>query len=137
MGAAEKTSFIKRKGLAIMKRISVNVAAALLLCFISVASVSAKVKSRTITVGQDFAVAGTTVKAGTYEFRFDDQKNELTVVNRKTKEAVAKTDARAEAWDKNSLGLQLTGSAAPLSFAGISYDNGQIVRVSASAAQAK
>ncbi len=120
-----------------MKKISVHVAAALLLCVVSVASVSAKVKSRTVTVGQDFAVAGTTVKAGTYDFRFDDQKNELTVVNRKTKEAVAKADARAEVWEKGSLGLQFTGNAAPLSFAGISYDNGQIIRVSTSAAQAK
>ena len=122
-----------------MKKISVHVAAALLLCVVSVASVSAKVKSRTITVGQDFAVAGMTVKAGTYDFRFDDQKNELTVVNRKTKEVVTRAEARAEAWGKGpvSLGIQLTGDAAPKSFAGISFDNKQFIRVSAAAAQAK
>lgn len=120
-----------------MKKITVHIAAALLLCFVSVASVSAKVKSRALTVGQDFVVAGTTVKAGTYDFRFDDEKNELTVVDRKTKETVARAEARAETWAKGSLGIQLGGNAAPLAFEGIAYDSKQIVRVSASAAQVK
>jgi hypothetical protein len=122
-----------------MKRISVHLAIALLLCVVSAASVSAKVKSRAYTVGQNFVLAGTTVKAGTYEFRFDDEKNELSVVDRKTKEVLARADARAEAWEKGSgsLGLQLTGNAAPLSFDGIAFDGKQIVRVSASAAQGK
>lgn len=120
-----------------MKKISVHVAAALLLCVFSAATVSAKVKSRTLSVGQDFVVAGSTVKAGTYEFRFDDEKNELSVVDRKTKETVARAEARAEAWDKGSIGIQLAGAAAPLSFDGIAFDSKQIVRVSSSAAQGK
>lgn len=120
-----------------MKRISVHIAAALLLCIVSAASVSAKVKSRALTVGQDFVIAGTTVKAGTYDFRFDDEKNELTVVDRKTKETVARVEARAEAWANSSLGIQLAGGAAPFTFEGIAYDSKQIVRISASAAQGR
>jgi hypothetical protein len=122
-----------------MKRISVQIALALLIGVASAVSASAKVKSRTFTVGQNFVVAGTTVNAGTYEFRFDDEKNELTVVDRKTKAVIAKAEARAEAWEKgsNSLGLQLTGDASPLSFAGVAFDNKQIVRVSASAVQGR
>ena len=129
----------KRKGFAIVKRISVNIAIALLLCAVSTVAVSAKVKSSINTVGRDFVVAGTTVKAGTYEFRFDDKKNELTVVDRKTKEVVARAEARAEAWGKGpvSLGIQLTGDASPMSFAGISFDNKQVIRTTTAAAQAK
>ncbi len=118
-----------------MKKFSAHVVAALVLCAAFSATASAKVKSRTITVGQDFAIAGTTVKAGTYDFRFDDEKNELTVVDRKTKQAVATAEARAEAWAKGSLGIQVAGDAAPLSFQGIAFDSKQIVRVSVSAAQ--
>ena len=129
----------KRKGFAIVKRISVSIATALLLCALSLVTASAKVKSSTYTVGQDFVVAGTTVKAGTYHFRFDDEKNELTVVDRKTKEVVARAEARAEAWGKGpvSLGIQMTGDASPLSFAGISFDDKQVVRTTVAAAQAK
>ena len=137
--APPKISKEKRKGFAIVKRISVSIATALLLCAVSLVTASAKVKSSTYSVGQDFVVAGTTVKAGTYEFRFDDQKNELTVVARKTKEVVARADARAEArgMDAASRGIHLTGDAAPKSFAGISFDDKQFIRVSAAAAQAK
>jgi hypothetical protein len=120
-----------------MKRISVHIAAALLLCVVSAASASAKVRSRTLTVGQDFVVAGTTVKAGTYDFRFDDEKNELAVVDRKTREAVARAEARAEAWAKGSLGIHLGGDAAPLALEGVAFESKQIVRVSTSAAQGK
>jgi len=122
-----------------MKRISVQIALALLIGVSSVVSASAKVKSHTYTVGQNFVLAGTTVKSGTYEFRFDDEKNELTVADRKTKGVVARAEARAEAWAKgsSSLGLQMTGAAAPLSFDGIAFEGKQIVRVSASAVQGK
>ena len=129
----------KRKGFAIVKRISVSIATALLLCAISLVTASAKVKSSTYTVGQDFVVAGTTVKAGTYHFQFDDEKNELTVVDRKTKKVVARAEARAEAWGRGpvSLGIQMTGDASPLSFAGIAFDDKQVVRTTVAAAQAK
>lgn len=121
-----------------MRRIKTYIAlAALLICVASAAPASAKVRSRSLTVGQDFRIAGTTVKAGTYRFSFDDEKNELTVIDRKTKEVLARAEAHAEAWKKgsSSLPLQLVGDSAPLSFVGITFDGKQLVRVAASAAQ--
>ncbi|MET0625679.1 MAG: hypothetical protein ABW250_22280, partial [Pyrinomonadaceae bacterium] len=106
-----------------MKKITTHIATALLLCVVAVSPVFAKVKSRTITVGQDFAVGGTVVKAGTYRFNFDEEKNELTVTDRKTKEVVARSEARAEARKDGmmTMQLELVGSSktlASVSFAG-------------------
>lgn len=122
-----------------MKRISTSIAAALLICAVSAVSASAKVRSRSYSIGQDFTIAGTTVKAGTYLFSFDDEKNELTVVNKKTKEVVAKAEARAESWGKgtSSLGIQVTGDATPLALAGVAFDKKQVVMISASASAAR
>ena len=63
----------------------------------------------------------------------------MTVVDRKTKEVVARAEARAEAWGKGpvSLGIQMTGDASPLSFAGISFDDKRVVHTTVAAAQAK
>ena len=120
-----------------MRRITICIAAALLALAATAAPASAKVRSRVLTIGQDFRIAGTTVKAGTYRFSFDDEKNELTVADRKTKEVVARAAARAEKWERgsNSLPLQMTGGSAPLAFEGITFDSKQIVRVSAPASQ--
>lgn len=108
-----------------MKKITTHIATALLLCVVAVSPVFAKVKSRIITVGQDFAVGGTVIKAGTYRFNFDDEKNEVTVTDRKSKEVLARAEARAETRKGNALGLQLelvdSGSSktlASISFAG-------------------
>ncbi|HWS56441.1 MAG TPA: hypothetical protein VN228_20045 [Pyrinomonadaceae bacterium] len=80
-----------------MKKNSVLITSALLLC-ISLAGVtaSAKVKSRTVAITQDFAVAGTVVKSGIYLFSFDDKTNELTISDNKTRSVVAKVAARTQ-----------------------------------------
>ena len=122
-----------------MKRISTVIATALFACALLTATASAKVKSRVITVGQDFIVAGTTVKAGTYRFSFDDEKNELTVIHKKTKEVVARAEARAEAGEGEAGlpgGVKLVGDSAPQSVAGISFGN-QVIRVMGSTAQGR
>ncbi len=80
-----------------MKKITTRIAAALLLGLLCVTPAFAKVKSRTISVGQDFVVGGTAVKAGTYRFSFDYRSNELTITDRKSKQGVARAEARAEA----------------------------------------
>ena len=117
-----------------MRRITTSIIVALLICA-AAATASAKVKSRLITVGQDFRIAGTTVKAGTYRFGFDDVKNELTVADRKTGEVVARAEARAEKSKKGTFpSLLLEGESAPLSFAGLSFDGKQVIRTSAAAA---
>jgi hypothetical protein len=123
-----------------MKKISTLIATALFVCAMLTATASAKVKSRVITVGQDFTVAGTTVKAGTYRFSFDDQKNELTVIDRKSKEVVARAEARAEDGEGEAGlpgGVKLVGESAPRSFTSISFGGKQIVKVVGSAAQAR
>ena len=119
-----------------MKRLSTTVLVALLVCAASAATASAKVRSRVHTVGMDFVVADTTVKAGTYRFSFDDKTNELTVTDRKTKEVVARAQARAEGrgGEFNALGLQLVGEASPRTLAGIAFDKNDFVKVTASAA---
>ena len=106
-----------------MKTITTRIATAALLCLLLVTPAFAKVKSRTITVGQDFAVGGTVVKAGTYRFSFDDQKNELTVLDRKGKEVVARADARTEARTDGQLtmNLQFVDSGSSKTLASIAF----------------
>jgi hypothetical protein len=121
-----------------MRRITTNIIVALLLCA-TASTASAKVTSRLITVGQDFRVVNKTVKAGTYRFAFDDVKNELTVTDRKTGEVVARTEARAEKAKRGTFPALLLSSedAAPLSFAGLSFDGRHVIRASGVAALGK
>jgi hypothetical protein len=107
-----------------MKKVTSNIAIALLLCIISVASVSAKVKSRAVTFGQSFSVGGTVVKAGTYDLSFDDKTNLLTVSDRKSKEVIAKTEARAEARRAGSqfgTDIQIVGTGSAATLTGIAF----------------
>lgn len=78
-----------------MKKIAKYIAPALLLCALSVSAAAAKSKGQTVTLKQDLVVGGSTVKSGTYRVTFDDQTNELTFSNPKTKEVVAKVAAQA------------------------------------------
>ena len=113
-----------------MRRITTSIIVALLLCA-ATSTASAKVTSRLITVGQDFTLAGKTVKAGTYRFGFDDVKNELTVADRKTGEVVVRAEARAERSKKGTFpALLLEGESAPLTFAGLSFDGRRVIRAS-------
>ncbi len=107
-----------------MKKATSRIATALLLCALSVAAVSAKVKSRAVTFGQDFAVGGTLVKAGTYTLSFDDQTNTLSVSDRKTKEVIAKAEARPEARRAGSvlgMDIQIVGSGSSATLASIAF----------------
>lgn len=107
-----------------MKKITTRIATALLLGLVCVSPAFAKVKSRTITVGQDFAVGATTVKAGTYRFSFDEEKHELTVIDRKTKEVVARSEARSEGRTDGlmTMQLQLVDGSGSKSLASVSFD---------------
>jgi hypothetical protein len=107
-----------------MKKFTTRIATAALLCLVCVAPAFAKIKSRTISVGQDFAVGGTVVKAGTYRFSFDDQKNELTVLDRKSKEVVARSEARTETRTDGllTMSLQLVDGGSSKTLASISFD---------------
>jgi len=107
-----------------MKTFTTRIATAALLCLLCVAPAFAKVKSRVITVGQDFAVGSTVVKAGTYRFSFDEQKNELTVLDRKTKEVIARAEARIETRTDGrlSMNLQLVDGSGSKTLASVSFD---------------
>ena len=76
-----------------MKKTSIRIAAALLLCSLTATTASAKVTSQVVTFKQDIVVGGTSVKSGTYRVSFDDKTNELTVSDAKTKTVVAKAAA--------------------------------------------
>ncbi len=119
-----------------MRKITTNIIVAALLVCSAASAVSAKVTSRVITVGQDFTVAGKAVKAGTYRFAYDDEKNEITVADRKTREVLARAEARVEKSKKGTFPiLLLEGESAPLSFAGLSFDGRQVIRAAPATAQ--
>jgi len=107
-----------------MKKITTSIATALLLALVCVTPAFAKVKSRVITVGQDFAVGGTAVKAGTYRFSFDDQTNELTVADRKTRQVIARAEARSEARTEGPLinNIQLVDSGSSKVLASVAFE---------------
>lgn len=89
-----------------MKKFAVRLIIALMVCALASSAALAKVKSRTITVGLDFAVGDTLVKRGTYKFSFDDKTNELTIIA-KDKTVVAKTAARVEKRQQEATGMDL------------------------------
>lgn len=123
-----------------MKKATSRIATALLVCALSAVAVSAKVKSRVVTFGQDFAVGGTVVKAGTYSVSFDDQSNTLTVTDRKTKEVIAKAEARAEARRAGSvlgMDIQIVGSGSSATLASVAFPGEKMAFAVAGATAAK
>ena len=79
-----------------MKKMTTCFATAILVGVLCAVPAFAKAKSRLLTVGQNFVVGATTVKAGTYIFSVDSESNELTVLDKKTKEVVARAQTQAQ-----------------------------------------
>ena len=107
-----------------MKKMTTRIATALLLGVLCAAPAFAKAKSRMLTVGQDFVVGATTVKAGTYVFSVDEATNELTVIDRKTKEVIARAETRAQSRGKGPfrLDFQLVDNNGTKTLASIAFD---------------
>ena len=107
-----------------MKKFTTRIATALLLGALCAAPVFAKTTSRKLTVGQDFVVGATTVKAGTYIFSVDDANNELTILDKKTKEVVARAETRAQSRGKGpfKLDFQLVDNNGTKTLASIAFD---------------
>ena len=108
-----------------MNKMMTRFATALLLGVLCAAPAFAKAKSRLLTVGQDFIVGATTVKAGTYVFQINDETNELTILNKKTKEVVARAETSVQSRDKGpfKLDLQLVdNSSGSKTLASIAFD---------------
>jgi hypothetical protein len=124
-----------------MKKMTTRFATALLLGVLCAAPAFAKATSRVLTVGQDFVVGATTVKAGTYVFKINDETNELTILNKKTKEVVARAEMRAQTRDKGpfKLDLQLVdNSSGGKALASIAFDgekNSYTITASSTAAR--
>lgn len=84
-----------------MKKFTVHMVIALMVCALAGTAAMAKVKSKTVSIGVDFVVGNTLVKKGTYKLSFDDQTNELTVID-KDKAVVARTVAHLEKRNKTA-----------------------------------
>ena len=88
-----------------MKKLTIRIALALALCAASGSvAASAKVKTRSLTFGTDFWVGNTLVKKGTYKIAFDDQTNEISILDKTTVVAkvpaqVKKREGSTRAWD--------------------------------------
>jgi hypothetical protein len=107
-----------------MNKMMTRIATALLLGVLCAAPAFARAKSRLLTVGQDFVVGTTTVKAGTYIFSVDDATNELSIINRKSKEVVARAETRMQARGKGPfrLDFQLVDNNGTKTLARIAFD---------------
>jgi hypothetical protein len=123
-----------------MKKMTTRFATALLLGVLCAAPAFAKAKTRKLTVGQDFVVGATALKAGTYVFSIDDATNELTVLDKKTKEVVARAETRAESRGKGpfNVDVKLVDNNGTKTLASIAFDgekNSYTVAGSAAAAR--
>lgn len=107
-----------------MKKMTTRIATVFLLGVLCAAPAFAKAKSRLLTVGQDFVVGVTTVKAGTYIFSVDDTANELSVIDRKSKEVVARAETRTQPRNKGpfKLDFQLVDNNGAKTLASIAFD---------------
>jgi YVTN family beta-propeller protein len=107
-----------------MNKLTTRIATALLLGVLCITPAFAKAKSRMLTVGQDFVVGATTVKAGTYVFSVDNDSNELTVLDKKTKEVIARAQTTAQPRGKGPfrLDVQLVDNNGTKTLASIAFD---------------
>ena len=120
-----------------MRRTRNIVTIALILCMLAGAVASAKVKNQLITFGQEFTIGGTLIKPGTYRLSFDDQTNELTVAEKKSKAVVAKVTARAERRQAGGpgTGVQMIKDGDSQVFVSIAFpDDNRVIRVGESPA---
>jgi acyl dehydratase len=74
-----------------MKKRFVNIALALVVSALLSPVAFASVKTQTVTFVTDVKIGETLIKKGTYKAKFDDQSNELTILD--GKKVVAKTTA--------------------------------------------
>ena len=65
----------------------------------------AKVQKQRVTFDEDIKVNGTVVKKGTYDVKFDDESNQLSIM--KNGKVVAQAMARLEAREKKANDFQL------------------------------
>src|SRR5215813_7681728 len=81
----------------------------------------AKVKTQKVTFDSDIKVNGTLVKKGTYDLKFDEQTNQLSIS--KYGKVVAEAMTRSEPRAKKANGFQLksTGSGSETQLVGVTF----------------
>jgi hypothetical protein len=94
-----------------MRKTLTSIALAFILCAMTGVVAMAKEKSRVVSFGSDFIVGTTEVKAGTYRVSFNDQTNELSILDRKTKAVIAKATARLEKREGSNNALDMRWAA--------------------------
>jgi hypothetical protein len=65
-----------------------------------------KVRRESITLGSDTMIAGTMVKAGTYDVKFDDKTSELSIMKEESNKVIVKTTGQLKARATKSHGTQ-------------------------------
>jgi len=110
-----------------MKSSITRIAVVALVATLGCVSAFAKSKQKTVEFPKDIKVNGTTINKGTYAIKFDEETNELSIVDGKKVLAraaatLAKRDRKASRFMLHSTGsgneLQLTG----ITFAGADQD---------------
>lgn len=81
----------------------------------------AKVHKHKVTFDEDIKVNGTLVKKGTYDVKFDDESNQLSIL--KNGKVVAQAMARLESRDKkaNDFQLRSTNSGSEQQLTGVTF----------------
>ena len=104
-----------------MKSIVSKVLAVLMVGALTGVVAFAKVHKQKVTFESDMKVGGTLVKKGTYELKFDDESNQVTIS--KNGKTVAQAMARVEPREKkaNDFQLRSTATGDELNLTGVTF----------------
>ncbi|HEV8367759.1 MAG TPA: hypothetical protein VGQ39_07400 [Pyrinomonadaceae bacterium] len=104
-----------------MKSIVSRIVVVLVVGALTSAVALAKVQKHKVTFENDTKVNGTLVKKGTYDLKFDDQTNQLSIV--KNGKTIAQAMTRFEQRDKKAADFQLrsTGSGDESQLIGVTF----------------
>ena len=104
-----------------MKSVMSKVVAVLMVGALTGVVALAKVKRERVTFDSDIKVNGTLVKKGTYEVKFDDETNQLSII--KNGKVVVETMTRLEARSKKASDFQVRSvvSNNELQLAGVTF----------------
>jgi hypothetical protein len=104
-----------------MKSSISRIAVVFLVTFLSVNTLFADTKSKTVQFPEDMKVNGTLVRKGTYEVKFDDKSGELSIM--KNKKVIARASATLAKRDRSArqFVLRSSGSGDDLQLTGVTF----------------
>ena len=97
----------------------------LMILALTSAMVFGMVRRDSITLSTDTMVAGTMVKAGTYDVKFDDKTGELTILKEESNKVIVKTTGQLRARAKKAHGTRyelVDNALVSVAFSGQSHD---------------